>query len=338
MLSVGSRGVEYILWVEQNLGRPDLHIVLSGTPGPTDSLDGLLWIDNPADNMIDVESGSIDLVFAGQILERFWHEQLAGFFVESARILRPGGRLILDGPNREISNRLAWNHPEHTIELTPSEAVDMAGLAGFDVIKSVGHWLCEDPETGAILNLADISHAGKWTAERRILEGLGRPESSFSWWLEAGRSDRLPDIAKLYSYTRHLSKRHFAARIGKMMQSQSPCREQRIDAAWATAPLGWAGAVVFGPHAPLPAGDWMVRFQLDAYTGRASPGTAEVFQTGTHRVLSEIVLPARFDGGWIEVPLSLDATQTGLEFRLWSNGQAALSAMIGAEIVRCGIA
>ena len=338
MLSVGSRGIDYILWVEQNLGRPDLHIAIAGAPSSSDMLDGLLWIDNPVDDMVDVESGSVDLVFAGQILERFWHEELAGFFVESARVLKAGGRLILDGPNRKISNRLAWNHPEHTIELMPAEVADLARLAGFDVVKSVGHWLCEDPETGEQLTLSDISLTGRWNVERRILEGLSRPESSFSWWLESNRSNRPPDVAKLYAYARRLSQAHFAARIGKMMQTQSPCRERRADAIWATASLGWVGAVGFGPHAPLPPGHWLIRFRLAAYVGQESPGTAEVFQTAAQRVLSEIALPARFDGGWIEVPLELDATQAGLEFRLWSNGQAALDAMVGVEVVRCGIA
>lgn len=328
MLSVGCNGLEYFQWIDDNLGRPDLHIGLEFyLPKPDGLPDNVKWIANTAGDMRDVATDSVDLVFAGQTIEHLWFEELAGFFIEAARVIRQNGRLLFDSPNREISNALKWNHPEHTIELTPDEAGSLASLAGFDVTKCTGHWLCRDGDT--LLPLTEINGS----AERRILDGPASPEHCFSWWIEATRSDREADVIGIYTYARTLSQKHFADRQAKMMQSQATTND-----GWTNAPEGWAGALSFGPHAPLPPGDWLVRFHLRPYQSTGSPGRAEIFQTDKNIVLSETALPARLDSGFIDVPLSTDGTQFGLEFRLWSNGSAPLSAKVGAEVYRRGIA
>lgn len=327
MVSVGCNGLEYFQWIDDNLGKPELHIGLEYyMPKPDGLPSHVRWIANTAGDMRDVATNSVDLVFAGQTVEHLWHEELAGFFIESARVLKSGGRLLFDSPNRVISNALKWNHPEHTIELTPDDAKQLARLAGFDVQKCAGHWLCRDDVE--FLPLTEIDA----TAERRIAEGATSPEDCFSWWIEAIRTDRETDVIGVFNFARELSRKHFAERQAKMMQSQA----QSIDG-WVHAPEGWAGALSFGPHAPLPPGDWLVRFHLCLYESATSPGRAEVFQTDKGIVLSEVPLPARFDGGAIDVPLSTDQTQFGLEFRLWSNGAAPLSAKVGAEIYKRGI-
>jgi SAM-dependent methyltransferase len=328
MLSVGCNGLEYFQWIEDNLGRPDLHIGLEFYLPKPDGLPGNVhWIANTAGDMRDVPTGSVDLAFAGQTVEHLWHEELAGFFIESARVVKTGGRLLFDSPNRIISNALKWNHPEHTIELTPDEAQHLAQLAGFDARKCVGHWLCRDE--GSLLPLTEIDA----TAPRRITEGASAPGDCFSWWIEAERSSREADVIGVYNFARELSRKHFTERMAKMMQSQLPVQD-----GWAHAPEGWSGALVYGPHAPLPPGEWLIRFRLNGYEGNTSPGKAEVFQTDKGIVLAETALPARFDGGWTNVPLTTAQTLFGLELRLWSNGHAAMSAMVGVEVYKRGIA
>lgn len=183
MVSVGCNGLEYFQWIDDNLGKPELHIGLEYyMPKPDGLPSHVRWIANTAGDMRDVATNSVDLVFAGQTVEHLWHEELAGFFIESARVLKSGGRLLFDSPNRVISNALKWNHPEHTIELTPDDAKQLARLAGFDVQKCAGHWLCRDDVE--FLPLTEIDA----TAERRIAEGATSPEDCFSWWIEAIRT------------------------------------------------------------------------------------------------------------------------------------------------------
>ena len=331
MVSVGASDLGYFHWIDENLGRPDRHIGLEFyRPRPEGLPDNVVWIANTAGNMCDVESGSADLVFAGQTIEHLWAEELAGFFVESARVLKQGGRLVFDSPTRTVVDRIRWNHPEHTVELDPAEARHLAELAGFTVTRCVGHWLCYD--NGGYLELTDITSEGEWNAERRVTEGRDRPDESFSWWIEAERSNRRCDVVAVYNYARQLSQDHFPGRVARMMQTRVP------DGNHAQAAAGQEAWLVFGPNAPLPPGDWLIRFGLYPYVAELSPGRAEVVECASGRVLAEVHLPSAHGAPWIDVPISLDATQFGVEFRLYSNGAAPLRSTLGVEILRRGIA
>lgn len=339
MLSVGCNGLEYFQWIDDNLGRPNLHIGLEFyLPQPAGLPENVRWIANTAGDMRDVQSQSVDLVFAGQTIEHLWYEELAGFFVESARVLKRGGRLLFDSPNRIISNALMWNHPEHTVELAHTDAVKLADLAGFQISKSVGHWLCRDLDTKALLPLTEINSAGDWPAERRIAEGFSNPAESFSWWVEARRTEKEVDVVGIYRLAREFSNIHFSDRISKMMQSQRQTTELRDGVRWTVAPKGWSGAMVFGPHAPLPPGEWLIRFCVDPYEAGASGGRVEVFQTTTGRVVTDRELPTRHDGNYIDLEFQSDDTLFALEFRLWSNGLIPMAVKTGVEIFRRGIA
>ncbi|WP_158916701.1 methyltransferase domain-containing protein [Caulobacter sp. S45] len=336
MVSVGCNGLGYFEWIDQNLGRPERHIGLEFyIPKPEGLQDNVEWIPNTAGDMKAVATGTADLVFAGQTIEHLWWEELAGFFVESARVLKPRGRLLFDSPNREISNALRWNHPEHTIELSPQDAFKLASLAGFDVIKMVGHWLCETPDA-RLLPLDQVSGEGGWTVERRIREAEERPEAAFSWWCEAIKVEREVDVPAIYAFTRSLMRQHFARRLAKLSQSQRPV-SRAPDGSWAHAPRGWQGALVFGPYAPLPEGSFVVRFTMQPYETKGSPGWAEVFSVNENIVLSRVDLPPRLGDKHIYVNLDLPQTTFGLEFRLWTNGSCDLTARLEPEIYRYGL-
>ena len=101
--------------------------------------------------MAAVGTGSVDLVFSGQNIEHLWPEQTVAFLVESNRVLHDDGLLVVDSPNRAITEAYQWSMAEHTVELEPSEAVTVLGLAGFAVERMKGLWLCR--EDGRLLPL-----------------------------------------------------------------------------------------------------------------------------------------------------------------------------------------
>jgi hypothetical protein len=334
MVSVGCSDLGYFDWIDSSLGRPTTHIGLEFYRAEPEGLPNhVKWIANTAGNMSDVGSDVADLVFAGQTVEHLWWEELAGFFIESARVLREGGRLMFDSPNRRVTTRSGWNHPEHTVELVHEEAVELCKLAGFDLVRCVGHWLCLDPSDGdTLLPLTEVSAEGPWNADRRIAEATHRPDLAFSWWIEAVRVDRPCNVIAVIEMARGLSRQHFPNRVNCLMQSRVP------NDGYGVAEAGQDAWLVFGPLAPLPPGDWLVRFEIDAYAGDGPAGHIEVSQTIDDRILSSMELPATFGGGAIDLPLNLHKTEFGLEFRVYSNGVSAMRAKIGVEFLRRGIA
>lgn len=334
MLSVGCSDLRYFEWINANLGRPKLHIGLEFyRPAPDNLPDDVKWIPNTAGNMSDVKTGSVDLVFAGQTVEHLWHEELAGFFIESARVLTEGGSLIFDSPNRVVTMKSRWNHPEHTVELVHEEAIELCHLAGFEVERCVGHWLClDDANDQSLLPLTEVSDEGPWNAERRVAEAREKPGSAFSWWIQAKRTDRECNVIGVINRARELSQQHFGNRVNCLMQSRVP------DGDYGVSEAGQEAWLVFGPLSPLPPGDWLVRFEVEPYSGEVPAGRADVCQTLEGRVLAEVELPATFAGGAVDIPLKLDRTEFGLEFRLYSNGATRMRSKIGVEFFKKGIA
>lgn len=69
---------------------------------------------------IPVENGSIDVVVSFETLEHFFEHEC--FIAEVRRVLRPGGRLILSSPERDIYSPLgSAANPYHARELTRGE-------------------------------------------------------------------------------------------------------------------------------------------------------------------------------------------------------------------------
>lgn len=339
MVSVGCNGREYFDVIHQMMGTPDKHIGLEAyLPKPASLPPNVDWIASSASQMDGVENDSVDLVFAGQTVEHLWERELCGFLLESSRVLVPGGRLVIDSPNHRIADLLKWNHPEHTLELRPADAVRLVELAGLRVDRLVGHWLCE-AGPGLSLPLHPQAADEVWSIERRVRDGIERPDESFSWWLEATKVAS-PRAAALIAEVRSLWVRDGDARLQRMMQTQSPHLDRREGVLWAHAALNWQGALVFGPHAPLPAGSFLIEFTLDGYEAATSPGHAEVFVNlpGAQKVLATIPLPASLPIGTpIVLPLTLPATTFGLEFRLWSNGTLPFNAKVAARVLPSGL-
>jgi len=213
VLSVGANGTWYFEWFQRSVGDVSEHVgVEAYLPRPDDLPNYVTWVANTADQMVDVGSGTVDLVFAGQTTEHLWAHELCGFLSEAHRVLRTGGRIALDSPNRRVTEHLLWSHGEHTIELDAEEISIVLEHAGFDVQNVSGIWRCV--LNGESLGLEDgISDPAVFT--RRAVTGRDRPQDCFVWWIDAERTDRPVDEARLSESVAALFDRHWNTRVSR---------------------------------------------------------------------------------------------------------------------------
>jgi SAM-dependent methyltransferase len=212
VLSVGANGRWYFDWFEAALGPVVEHVGIEAfEPRPADLPPYVHWVAETADHMAGVADGSIDLVFAGQTTEHLWSDELAGFLEEAHRVLRPGGLLVLDSPNRLVTERLRWSHGGHTVELSPDEIRDVVGVAGFEVGSVVGIWRCD---LGAGVLELEEGIEDPAVVARRTSTALDHPDDSFVWWLTATRADPAPTV-ELRPLVRQLFDSHWDRRASR---------------------------------------------------------------------------------------------------------------------------
>lgn len=296
------------------------------------------WLERSLGDLAPIGDGEADLVFAGQVIEHLWPEEITGFLLESRRVLRPGGTLAIDSPNRRVTTAIGWEHPEHTVEFRADEIRELVTMAGFDHVRVRGLWLCFDRERNRVLPL-DASPRAMPT-ERRVAEAGERPEDSFVWWLEAERGDTEPDPERLARRVRQIYqgyRDHRFARLKHAVGSVSGVGRDRV----VTTGVGDSGHLLFGPYVPMRPGSWTARFRLAAGPGRTSgplglvdiasgPG-AEIV---ARKELTEESLP--LDGVLrdVAVPFELDRTELSVEFRVQSYGRVPMAAVLHVDVDR----
>jgi SAM-dependent methyltransferase len=233
ILSAGCSGTWYFDWVEKTYGSVKEHIGIEFfSEKPSDLPGNVTWIANTASDMSAVHEASVDLVFSGQNLEHLWPDEVAGFVLEAARVLRIGGHLVIDSPNRLITAAQNWSHPQHTIELTCEEAAHLVSIAGFDVTALRGIWLCRDPKSGEDLPFdPNLKHAD-WSTNERLLCAREHPGESFIWWLEAVRTDRAPDPSAAYAFMDDLFRRHWPERTQRFLSAPGVAVEPSAEGDW----------------------------------------------------------------------------------------------------------
>ena len=97
---------------------------------------------------LPLRSGSADLVVSAQVVEHLWDQE--GFVSECARVLRPGGRLVLTTPNRLT---FPPGNPFHSRELDGDE---LTALVAAELQVDGVHGLHHGPRLVA----ADREHGG----------------------------------------------------------------------------------------------------------------------------------------------------------------------------------
>jgi len=87
---------------------------------------------------LPLRDGAVDVVANLQVIEHLWDQP--GFLLECARVLHPGGKLLITTPNRITFSpgRDTPLNPFHTRELTAAELTELLVGAGFEVPEMLG--------------------------------------------------------------------------------------------------------------------------------------------------------------------------------------------------------
>jgi len=323
VLSAGCAGAWYFDWFRQSYaGTVRRHIGVDAySPRPAGLPAEAVWVANSIQDMNAVRDGEVDLLFAGQMVEHLWPPEFAGLLSEAHRVLRPRGRLVMDSPNRDITTPLRWSHPEHTIEYTTREILEILKLAAFDVVSIRGLWLCR--LNSQLIPL--FSPEDSIQRRRRIIEANQRPEDSFSWWVEAVRAAGPPKRGELASrlstictLNRPQQFRGFRRQVGKVTETEAVKR--------VVTKQGESGFIHYGPYLPFPPGRHEITFALSTPQPMSSGATACVLDVthdsgGTLLANREIRCCDldRSTKDW-QVLLDLGATHFGVEYRVRTTG------------------
>jgi SAM-dependent methyltransferase len=342
VLSGGAAGAWYFDWFESHYPTAiERHIGVEAlAPKPDGLPDHVEWIEASLGDLSAVGSQTVDLVFGGEVVEHLWPHDIAGFLSSAHRVLRSGGRIALDSPNRRVTQAIRWLHPEHTVEFTVDEIVELLGLAGFEDIDVRGVLLGYDADCHQYFPLHELS--SELGREERVERASERPEDSLVWWAEATRGQRHPDDVALERRVLELFSRFRTHRFGQLLSSVGSVEELPHHGRVVHAVQGESGAMLFGPYVPMPRGTWEVTFELTSPDAARQPadevvGWIDVVRGDPPVTLGRLDLKASdvdTDWEWSRqtVRFCLEEMMMGVEFRLFSEGRVELAARAVVDV------
>jgi SAM-dependent methyltransferase len=340
VLHGGGAGPWYFEWFDAAYpGAVDRHISVEYfAPEPSGLPPNVQWLPRTLGDITPVADAEVDLVFAGQVIEHLWPDDVAGFLAEAHRVLAAGGSLVMDSPNRAITEQIGWLHPQHTAELSVPEVVELVRLAGFDVESVRGLVLGYDRERHVFLGLDDQSMA--WEDRARL--AVDRPEESMIWWLTAHRADREPQRG-LVRQRAHDIGEAFRTRRLRRLQTPLPIAWGQDRPPTVSTPPGYQGSILHGPYIPLDGGHWRATFRLRLEDVGVAPDRP-IAHVDAYSSPDAVVLGGREivageldgDGRWTLTTLdfSLASMLMGLELRVFAHHDARFGARLAVELER----
>ena len=296
LLSVGCSDRSYFDWLNRAMGPIKEHWGIEFyRPEPDQLPEGVRWIVASASSMPQVPDRAVDVVFSGQNIEHLPQNALLGFLTESHRVLEPGGYLVVDSPNRLITEALGWRHPEHVVELSPTEAVQLITLAGFEVESCRGIWSCQELDGTILPLMPEPGDVGEIL--RRSVQATSSPDRAFCWWIEARALDKVVDDEALARAIGGLFEAQWLPRVNRWAWSPGT----RSGSAWEIAEET-TGVIYRAGPIPLFAGT--ARFDVNSEGGigltvRVVDSADVCLAEGTAPL--ELTVEETIFGTWIEV-------------------------------------
>ncbi len=171
-----------------------------------DFRDGFINIDMFSDNpyviymdirKLEFEDNSVDMILASDILEHFSHREIDNILAEWARVLRPGGEIVVRCPNLKLQIdayvRGDWNadiasymifggqtNPGdyHCIGFDHDSITNHLNKAGFEIVSIEDH---DIPQTSGYINLNMTVTAKKEDNTKKIDINIGLEDNSESF-------------------------------------------------------------------------------------------------------------------------------------------------------------
>ena len=325
VLSAGCAGSWYFKWFEECTGHQGKHVGLElYSEEPTGLPANVDWISNSVGDMKSIGDSSVDLLFSGQNIEHLPQQDLTGFLLESNRVVKDDGLLIIDSPNRSTTQHLGYVQIEHTLEVRANEAVELIEAAGFEVFEVHGIWLVIDPHSLRTFDIFSCK-AGELSYATRQNLASQNPDKSFIWWINA-RKKRPADENLVRQLSEQLFWRNYKGFVSA-----------RFDSKVGTTRWNWGGSVIsiavseegyalHGPYIPMAAGAYQASFHVKGSKEGQNEGaelTLDVVSSqGTRKhgklILNSTSLSATKSWHEFVLPFVLPTYTTGLEARIFS--------------------
>jgi SAM-dependent methyltransferase len=100
------------------------------------------FVQSSATDLVDITSNSVDVVFTSNFLEHLHSKSdVLTVMAEVMRILRPGGRFLIMGPNIRYVGGAYWDFFDHHLPLTELSVAEALVSSGFRVEESIARFL-----------------------------------------------------------------------------------------------------------------------------------------------------------------------------------------------------
>ena len=100
------------------------------------------FMEGSATDLTEIQTGTLDVVFTSNFLEHLTSKSdVALTFREAHRVLRPGGRMIVMGPNIRYVSGAYWDFFDHHLALTEKSVAEGLCSCGFEIEKALSRFL-----------------------------------------------------------------------------------------------------------------------------------------------------------------------------------------------------